>query len=759
MSDADLRALLRESYEELKRTRARLAALEGQLHEPIAVASMACRLPGGADTPEALFRLFLEGRSAVGEPPPSRGAGPKGSYLTDIDQFDPAFFDLSFEEARQADPQQRLLLEVAWEALERAGITREAVKGRRVGVFVGASAGEYGERMRGAPPEQRGVLGSVLSALSGRVSYFLGITGPSVTIDAGCASSLVAVHFAVQALRRRECDLALAGGVNVILDPSGALVLDKLGVLSKSGSCRPFDASADGFVRGEGCGLVLLERAGDAQRHGGPVLALIRGSAVNHVGASNGMATPNGPAQEAVVRQALEDGKVDPGEISYVECHGTGTRSGDAIEVQALASVYAPARRAGRPLLVGSAKRALGHGESVAGVTSLIKAVTCLQRREIPGCSVEAPSDIVPWGELAVSPVAENQRWEAAGAQRRAGVHAYSMTGANAHLVIEAAPAPPAPARRAPRPGALPLLLSAHSEAALVAQARRLLGHLQATPGLALEDLATSLATARTHFDHRLAIRASDTASILEALRRFADTGEAPGHRGVVEPLPGVAFVFPGGMAAGARELAEAHPAFQDIFDGVVQRLAPRRNDDAEALFAVEVALAKLLQRWGVSPDLVLGEGIGTLAAACVAEACSAEQASSLVAAMRSEGVHDLQRALRQTTFRAPAVPLSCAVTGQSIEARDLSSIDFWLDRIERAGRGPRGLSQPGITTFVPLDAVRDRAALLDALMSLHVHGVAVRWEEVLAPFGGRRVDLPTYAWQRRRCWVDEPSR
>ncbi len=818
MSEQELRALLRESYEELKRARARVAALEAQLHEPIAIVSMACRFPGGVRAPEDLSRLLQDGRSAIGAPP--RGRGPAGAtapggYLDDVEMFDPAFFEMSAQEACAADPQQRLLLEVAWEAFERAGVPRGAARGARVGVFVGAIANEYVDLIRAAGPTPHAVLGAMLSSLCGRVSYFFGLTGPSVALDAGCASSLVAVHTAAQALRRGECDAALAGATHLILRDSSAAMAG-LGVLSRGGRCRPFDASADGSVRGEGCALVLLKRLRDAVRDGDPILAVLRGSAANHAGATNGMTAPSAPAQEAVIRAALADARLEPAAVDYVECHGTGTLTGDAIEAQALGAVYGPTRRVGAPLLLGSVKGALGHAEPAAGMASLIKVVCCLREQRLLATPVETPSPLIPWDQLRLAPVSRQGAWEARGASRVAGVHGYSMTGANAHLVIEEAPAPataPQPERRAAA-SALPVLLSGHTDEASLAQADLLLAWLAARPDLALDDVAWSLAHTRTHLGHRLAVVARSRAELFEALRSLRAPGAAaagdPPLRGPVEMLPEIVWAFPGGdpWPGMGSELYATHPGFREVFDGVAQEFGsslgealraqvagvgaapkgPRPGLTAPLGFALQVALARMLRRWGVAPDGLVAEGRGLIAAACVAEALDVAAGCRLIAALPPtarpllprECPAALSRALDGLSPRAPSIAMFDGSSGRPILATHLASAAGWWDLLlgaaapasTAAGMGPVTVCVtlgPGEARWSPpagraaplrLAALREGrsewSGVLEAIAALHVHGVEIRWPAFFGPVGGRRVELPTYGWQRRRCWIDE---
>jgi acyl transferase domain-containing protein/acyl carrier protein len=673
----DRRALLKEALETIERLQARVAALESQRAEPIAIVGLGCRFPGGASTPEAYWALLRDGIDAVTEVPADRWdaatwarlaevGGPTskyyGGFLEEIDRFDPRFFGISPREATTMDPQQRLLLEVCWEALERAGQAPDRLAGSRTGVFVGITTSDYGELVKRAGTEALDVYvatGNAHNAAAGRVSYVLGLRGPSVAVDTACSSSLTAVHLACQSLRAGDSRMALAGGVNAILTPDPFVIFSRWGMMAPDGRCKTFDAAADGFVRGEGCGVVVLKRLSDALADGDTVLAVIRGSAVNQDGASSGLTVPNGLAQQEVIRQALGVAGVAPADVSYVEAHGTGTSLGDPIELEALLAVLGPGRPPDRPLTVGSVKTNLGHLESAAGVAGLIKVVLALQHREIPPhlhFAALTPK-VVPDPVPLVVPTRRTP-WTAAAGPRVAGVSSFGFSGTNAHVVLEEPPSPPAAPAAPERPRHL-LVLSARSDAALAALAGRLERRLADVADAALGDVGYTLATGRARFPRRLALPAASVAQAREALAAVAGGRAAPdARRGRARAArPRIAFLFTGQGAQYAgmgRALYESCPPFRQALDRCAQGLAAQldrpltallypeagaesRLDETRytqpALFALEYALAETWRAWGVTPALVLGHSVGEYAAACVAGVLSLDDALAAIAA------------------------------------------------------------------------------------------------------------------------------
>ncbi|TDV47974.1 type I polyketide synthase [Actinophytocola oryzae] len=628
-------------------------ALTAAPDEPLAIVGMACRYPGGAGTPEDLWRLVSEGVDATGPMPADRGwsaavtgTGRLGGFLPDAARFDAEFFGISPREAAAMDPQQRLALEVCWEAVERAGVAPPDLRGTRTGVYLGAMAQDYGPPLHRTSGEVEGLAltGTTPSVLSGRVAYTLGLAGPAVTVDTACSSSLVALHLAGQALRSGDCDLALAGGVTVMSEPGLFVEFAKQGGLSRDGRCRPFARAADGTGWAEGAGVLVVERLADALRNGHPVLAVVRGTAVNSDGASNGLTAPSGTAQRAVIGQALVRAGLAPSDVDVVEAHGTGTRLGDPVEANALLATYGQDRDV--PLLLGSVKSNLGHTQAAAGVAGVIKMVHAMRHGVVPATlHVDAPSAEVDWSAGAVELVTEPVPWPDADRPRRAGVSSFGISGTNAHVVLEHVPEPePEPETDTGR--VLPWVLSARTPEALAEQAAR----LTATPG-SRAGIGLSLATTRAHHDHR-AVVLTDA-----ALAALADGEPADGLvRDTAVGAPRTAFVFAGQGAQRpgmGRELAAAHPVFADalaevcarldthldqpplldvVFGTDPDRLAATRNAQP-ALFAVEVALARLLDSWGVRPDVLLGHSVGEVAAAHLAGVLSLADACTLVVA------------------------------------------------------------------------------------------------------------------------------
>ncbi|MEA5581858.1 MupA/Atu3671 family FMN-dependent luciferase-like monooxygenase [Nodularia harveyana UHCC-0300] len=669
----------------LKEARAKLEAFERAKSEPIAIIGIGCRFPGGANNPETFWQLLCDGVDAITEVPKSRwnideyyDPNPdtpgkvytrSGGFLENVDQFDPQFFGISPREAPSISPQQRLILEVAWEALEEAGINPKQLVNSLTGVFLGVGPNDYAKlRMNADRAENISAhdgIGNGLCFASGRLSYVLGLQGPNLAMDTSCSSSLVAVHLASQSLRSGECHLAIAGGVNLNLFPETSLFLSRSHALAPDGRCKTFDAAADGFGRSEGCGVIILKRLSDAVADGDRIWATIRGAAVNHDGPSSGLTVPNQLAQERLIQQALQNAKVTPEQVTYIEAHGTGTSLGDPIEVGALASVFCRQRSPETPLMIGSVKTNLGHLEAAAGIAGLIKAVLALHHGEIPPhLHFQQPSPHIPWENLPLVVPTKSTPWQTPEPSRIAGVSSFGMSGTNVHIVLEnhltavenqKSTVPELPLHL--------LTLSAKTEKALQELAKKYTNYLQTHPEISLAELCVTANTGRTHFEHRLAVVTDSIAQLQTQLHGWVETQTAPGllqnhltHR----KTPKIALLFTGqgsqylGMG---KQLYDTQPVFRQTLDNcdqilrpylekpLLEILYPPTQNKAEiqspinetaysqpALFALEYSLYKLWQSWGIKPAAVIGHSVGEYVAACVAGVFSLEDGLKLIA-------------------------------------------------------------------------------------------------------------------------------
>ncbi|MEU9971300.1 type I polyketide synthase [Streptomyces solisilvae] len=682
-NEAKLREYLKKVTTDLTAAHRRLQEVDDQAHEPIAIVGMSCRFPGGVSSPEELWQLMVSGGEAQTEFPADRGwdlqnlfdPDPdtpdttytrEGGFLDDATRFDAAFFGISPREATAMDPQQRLLLETSWEAFERAGIDPASLRGSRTGVFAGMNASDYLTVAIDAQDDFGGHLGTgnASSVVSGRLSYVFGLEGPAVTVDTACSASLVALHLAVQSLRLGECSLALAGGVHVMSTPGLFIEFSRQRGLSEDGRCKAFSADADGFGPAEGVGVLLLERLSEARRNGHKVLAVVRGSAVNQDGASNGLTAPNGPSQQRVIQQALAGARLSGNDVDVVEAHGTGTSLGDPIEAQALLATYGQDRTEEQPLLLGSVKSNIGHTQGAAGIAGVMKMVLAMEHGVVPeSLHIAEPSPHIDWSSGKIALVRSATPWPETGRPRRAGISSFGFSGTNAHTIVEQAPAEePGPVELVSKqPGVLPWVLSGKSEAALRAQAWRLLDRLHDEPALRPVDIGLSLATTRAALDHRGVVQGRDREELMAGLTALAEGGMAAGvERGSVVAGQ-TAFVFPGQGSQWVRMgvgLMDASPVFAarieecagalgeftdwslvDVLRGAEGAPSLERVDVVQpVLFAVMVSLAELWRSLGVVPAAVIGHSQGEIAAACVAGVLSLRDAARVVA-LRSQAI------------------------------------------------------------------------------------------------------------------------
>ncbi|MEZ0111073.1 acyl transferase domain-containing protein/acyl carrier protein [Catenulispora sp. EB89] len=740
MADEEkLRQYLKKATGELQQTARRLREAELRDSEPIAVVGMGCVFPPGLRSAAELWRFVAGEGDGISPFPDDRGwssgsgAG-RGGFITGADLFDAEFFGIGDHEALAMDPQQRLLLETAWSALEDAGVDPVGLRGSQTGVYAGVSYSDYGAGPRDALPASVAdqlIIGSSPSTASGRVSHTLGLRGPAISIDTACSSALVAIHLACQALRRGDCDLALAGGVTVMATSSVLDEFSRRGALAADGRCKPYASAADGMGFGEGAGLLTLERLSVAQRNGHSVLAVIRGTAINQDGATNGMTSPSRSAQEAVIRQALEAAGLTPDQVDAVEGHGTGTALGDSIEAEALIAVYGEKRDPARPLRLGSVKSNIGHTQTASGVAGVIKTVMSMRAGiHARTLHIDRPSGYVDWSDGTVVPTTESVPWPAEGRPRRAGVSSFGISGTNAHVILEEAAAAEAdsapgdaegPVAGSAAGSATPWVLSAKTEPALRAMAAEL-GSFLATSPAGIAEVAVSLAH-RSSFKHRAVILAASVDEHLAALAALARGDDAPGLHTGASASAKTAMVFVGCEPASA---AECFPAMVQAYER--------------------------LSACGVAPELVAGSGIGEIAAAHVAGILSYADALSLAASACAPDT--LCATAQRIDYAKPRLTL-VSTGGDPADPSYWASADFLRSDAEDVRSEVRARGAASVLELDP-DITADQ--LVPRLATAFTAGTSVSWPAVFAGTGAGRIRLPGYPFQRRRFWLDAPT-
>jgi len=667
-----LQQQLKDALVAIKKLKSNLQDEKSKRHEPVAVIGMAMRYPGGVHSAETYWSLLENGIDAISDIPESRfdakalyNADPdvpgkltvrQGGFLNSIDQFDGSFFDISYAEIESMDPQQRLLLEVTHEALENAGIPVQTLVDSNTGVFVGVTNNDYQKRHFRSGDYKLinpySYTGAAICSNSGRISYLMGLQGPSVSIDTACSSSLVATHLAVQSLRNRECDLAIAGAANVIIDPEFTIYFSTLNALSPDSRCKSFSNDANGFIRSEGCGILILKRLSDAQRDGDNILAVVKGSAVNQDGRSNGFTAPNAKAQEKLLRTALQDARLTPDRVAFIEAHGTGTKIGDPIEMEAIAEVFAAAKSKEHPLLVGSAKTNIGHTEGVAGMAGMMKAILAIQKGIIPkNLHFNTPNELIDWANLPVSVPTQNTSWNST--EQYIGVSGFGVTGTNAHVILGAAPAPQEKEQVALRKDVFVLPLSARTQEALQALAGTYAEFIESSPE-ELEDICAMAALKRSPFEIREVFVAKTREDLVEQLKDYSDIPAEDQKVFDADDYVKVVFVCPGQGAQWvgmARELYASEPVFRKAIDACAQafsgltdwNLVEELHKEESScryteidviqpvLVAIEIALGELWKSKGIIPDIVVGHSMGEIAAAYLAGNITLEEAALII--------------------------------------------------------------------------------------------------------------------------------
>ena len=831
--------LLKDALLQLREQKAKLKVIEQKESEPIAIIGIGCRFPGGAHDPETFWQCLVQGKDAITEIPsdrwdidhyydPDPEASGKmssryGGFVDNIDLFDPCFFGLSPREAVSLDPQQRLLLEVSWEAIEAAAVSPQYLSSVSTGVFIGICSNDYIQHL--INQGEKGIdaylaVGNSHSTAAGRLSHLLGLSGPCLAVDTACSSSLVATHLACINLRNRECDIAIAGGVQRLLSPIFNINFSKAKMLATDGRCKTFDARANGFVRSEGCGIIALKRISDAVAENDNIIAVIRSSAINHDGHTSGLTVPNGVSQQAVIRRALANGKTDPARIDYIEAHGTGTALGDPIEIGALAALFGDSHSQKRPLIVGSVKTNIGHLEAAAGIAGLLKIILQMQYGKIaPHLHLERPNPYISWNTIPIKVPTSCLPWPKTEKPRLAGVSSFGFSGTNAHVVIEEAPRivpKPSPDSLVKRPRNI-LTLSARSERALSELIVRYRTLLEKHPELDIGDVCWSANTGRSHFDNRLAITIGASSELIEKLRKVEGENETPDcdiSRSKISAAAEIVFIFADEdipVLEAGRQLYQSNPTFRKAFERCEKVLEsylknqlstilnPKSSDkpmgyqiqySKPVLFALEYALYHLWQSWGITPSVVTGYGIGEYVAAHVAGVFSLEDSIKLLIAREHvvKPTQEFQRVTRSIHYAKPTLKWIPSFNGTTRFSK-IEPSDYWYEQlhsrvdvnavIESFYEHGNALilecgPQPMIMAKNKFKGSRTHQTarlsslgtgsdvwqqLLRTLGELYVRGAPVNWVGFDKDYCRRKVVLPTYPFQRQRYWVENRSK
>jgi len=775
--------------------------------DAIAIVGMGCRFPG-ANNPDRFWELLKQGKDAISNVPADRWQSDRfpdnmaglhqGGFLPDIDRFDAEFFGISHREAERMDPQQRLVLEVAWEALENAGVRSDRLAGSNTGVFLGLTFHDYVWQQFNdfAAIDAYAGTGNVHCIAANRLSYWLDLHGPSMAVDTSCSSSLVSVHLAAQNLRLGECDLAIAGGVNTILTPRINLAFSNAGMLAADGRCKTFDASANGYVRSEGCGIILLKRLADAVRDGDRVLAVLRSTVVNQDGRTNGLTAPNGKAQQAMIRKALERAGLQPHHLGYMEAHGTGTSLGDPIELGALKAVLAEGRSPDDTCWIGSVKANIGHPESAAGIAGLIKTVLVLQHGEIPAqLHLQELNPLIDFQDTPFKIATSHQPWTT-GERRRAGVSSFGFGGTNAHAILEEAPVSRVPKsdNSLNRPYHL-LTLSARQATGLTELVNRYRTFLQETDA-DIDDICYTANACRMPFKHRLAVVGQTIEEIRDRLSQYPQASDIWTGEGQSSEAK-ISFLFPDRTHPGmGRQLYKTSPMFRDAIDSCneifQETLGDLLDSDTPSVwFAIEYALAQLWQSWGIQSDRLMAEGTGEFVAACIAGVFSLEDGLKLLAQLDASP-SEFASVASSISYSPARFPIVSTVTGEEV-TEAIATSEYWIQKhrqltqpvtamsVEAASNetiviemgtyhslSPKpvgALAKPAQSAYGVRPSPKtpqerghkkdDWQTLLESLAQLSVRGIAIDWDTFYAPYSPRRVTLPNYPFQRQRCWLE----